>query len=277
MKYWLESILFLILLTIASCQNEAVEQDNHSGLMGRFDSIIVAQEKGPSLEYLYENTVKHISFLSKDSLTIYGDIYDNGESAVKILLCHQAGYSRGAYKQTGIILSKLGFNALAIDQRSGETALNIPNLTYKEANEKGLSTEYMDAKQDIESAIDYLYDYNGEQPIIILGSSYSASLSLLIAKNNPKIKAVVAFSPGEYLEGITLKDSIDSIQKPVFVTSSKLEVPQTTQLTSGIDSVYLTHFKPDVEGIHGARALWKETEGHKEYWNALLKFLKANY
>lgn len=277
MKYWLQSIIFILLLSVAACQNTETDQGKSSELMGKFDSIIVAQEKGPSLDYLYENTVKHISFPSIDSVIIYGDIYENDDAPIKLLLCHQAGFSRGAYKQTGIILSKLGFNALAIDQRSGESALNIPNLTYQEALSKGLPTEYMDAKIDIEAAIDFLYDLNGNEPIILVGSSYSASLSLLISKDNPKVKAVVAFSPGEYLEGITLKDSLDSLQIPMFVTSSKLEIPQTSQLISSMDTSFVTQFKPTIEGIHGARALWKETEGHKEYWNELLKFLKANY
>lgn len=277
MKYCLQTSILIVLSLLAACQEKPKEHDQVGELMGRFDSIIVAQEKGPSLTFLYENTVKHITFPSKDSITIYGDLYEGEKGVTKLLLCHQAGFSRGAYKQTGIFLSKLGFNALAIDQRSGESALNIPNLTYQEASEKGLSTEYFDAKQDIEAAVDYLYEYNGNTPIILVGSSYSASLCLLIAKGNPKIKAVAAFSPGEYLENISVRDSISGIKKPVFVTSSKLEIPQVSQLTSGIDSNFLTHFKPTIEGVHGARALWKETEGHKEYWGALLKFLKLNY
>lgn len=277
MKYWLQSIIFLSFLVIASCQEETEKPGDVNELMGRFDSIVVAQEKGPSLDYLYENTVEHISFPSADTLTIYADLYETEGVKPKILLCHQAGFSRGAYKETGIFLSKLGFNAMGIDQRSGETALGIPNLTYQEAVDKGLATEYMDAKKDIESAIDYLYEYNGNQAIILIGSSYSASICLMIAKENPKVKAAAAFSPGEYLADVSVKNSIDSTQKPLFVTSSKLEIPQTSQLISGIDSTFVTHFKPSVEGIHGARALWKDTEGHKEYWNALLKFLKTNH
>lgn len=276
MKFWCQFNIFLLGLIIVSCNENVPNEKEQSELMGKFDSVVIAQEKGPTLSYYYENMVQHITFPSKDSITIYADLYENEGSSVNILLCHQAGFSRGAYKQTGIILSKLGFNAMAIDQRSGEIALDVINLTHEEALSKGKSTEYIDAKQDIEAAIDYLYDCNGQKKLLIIGSSYSASLCLLIAKENPKVSAVVAFSPGEYLEGISVKDSLDSIQKPVFVTSSKLEVPQTTQLVSNIDSIFLTHFKPTIEGVHGARALWKETEGHKEYWNALLKFLKEN-
>lgn len=276
MKYPFQLFIFAFFITLIACREEVKEQDNQSELMGRYDSIMIAQEKGPSIDYIYENMVSHLTFPSSDSITIYADIYTSEQGQMNLLLCHQAGYSRGAYISTGIILSKLGFGAMAIDQRSGEEAKDIPNLTYQEANSKGLPTAYIDAKKDIESAIDHLYELNGQQPIIIVGSSYSASLCLLIAKENSKVCAAAAFSPGEYLEGISVKDSIDSIQKPIFITSSKLEISQTSQLISGIDSSFVTHFKPSSEGIHGAKALWKETDGHKEYWNAFLKFLKEN-
>ena len=59
MKYWLQSIIFLCLLVIASCQEDDKKQDDINELMGRFDSIVVAQEKGPSLEYLYENILNY--------------------------------------------------------------------------------------------------------------------------------------------------------------------------------------------------------------------------
>ncbi len=59
------------------------------------------------------------------------------------------------------------------------------------------------------------------QLIIVLGSSYSASLALLISETNKKIQAVIAFSPVEYLKKITVAQGITSIRIPVFATSSK--------------------------------------------------------
>jgi pimeloyl-ACP methyl ester carboxylesterase len=268
-------ILLATIYLLASCKNTATENNNDDQMMGQFDSIIVAQEKGPSLKYYYENMVQHVTFPSKDSLTIFADIYESKDGPIQILLCHQAGYSRGAYINTGMLLSQLGYNAMAIDQRSGDIAKEIPNETYKLAKEKGLPTNYLDAQQDIEAAIDYVYDCNGNLPLILVGSSYSASLCLIIGQHNPKVKAIAAFSPGEYLEGIEVANVLDSISKPIFVTSSKLEISQTNQLIAKVDSSLVTHFKPEIEGVHGARALWKETEGHKEYWQAFLQFLKS--
>ncbi len=267
--------LFLLsLFLFSSCEVDTNPNSQEDDLMGKFDSIVIAQEKGFDLKFYYENMVQHITFPSKDSVTIYADIFEFKPSPIQILLCHQAGFSRGAYMETGILLSQMGYNALAIDLRSGEIAKGIPNKTYQEAKSKGLSTEYLDSKQDIEAAIDYLYDCNGNLPIILVGSSYSASLCLIIGQKNSKVKAIAAFSPGEYLEGIVVANELDTIAKPIFVTSSKLEISQTSQIISKVDSNLVHHFKPTFEGVHGAKALWKDTDGHKEYWEAFLQFLK---
>jgi len=216
-----------------------------------------------------------ITFPSKDSLPITADVYKKKESPITILLCHQAGYSRGEYKDTAIELTKLGYAVMAIDQRSGKTVNNIDNQTAKVAREKGLGDTYLDAKQDIEAAIDYIYHQNGGQKIILVGSSYSSSLALLMGVNNAKIKAVAAFSPGEYFKGIDINKSISTYKKPVFVTSSLSESAAVKTLVNKVDSNYLTHFIPEVKGIHGSRALWETTEGNKTYWTAFNGFLSS--
>lgn len=211
-------------------------------------------------------------FPSKDGLTISADMYEVNGKKPTILLCHQAGFSRGEYKDTAIKLNHLGYSCLAIDQRSGKMANEISNETAQRATDKGLPTTYLDAKQDIEAAIDYLYDMNENQPIILVGSSYSASLVLLIGKENKKVKAVAAFSPGEYLKGIKMSDKLQDYKKPVFVTSSQNEIQQIKDLNISTKQTY-SHFQPIFEGIHGSRALWESTEGNDKYWEAFEAFL----
>jgi len=46
-------------------------------------------------------------------------------------LFHQAGSNRGEYAMIGPMLAALGFNALAIDQRSGGNAWGRTNETVK--------------------------------------------------------------------------------------------------------------------------------------------------
>ncbi|MCF6279326.1 MAG: alpha/beta hydrolase [Flavobacteriaceae bacterium] len=212
-------------------------------------------------------------FPSKEGLLISADIYEVNGKKPTVLLCHQAGFSRGEYKDTAIKLAYLGYASLAIDQRSGKIANEITNETAQRARDKSLPTGFLDARQDIEAAIDYLYDMNGNQPIILVGSSYSASLVLLIGKENEKVKAVASFSPGEYLKGIRMSDKLQDYKKPVFVTSSKKEVQQVKDLKINVVKGDYIHFEPSFEGVHGSRALWESTEGNDEYWKAFEIFL----
>lgn len=217
-----------------------------------------------------------IMFPSTDGLTITADLYEVSNPKLTILLCHQAGFSRGEYINSVNRLNVLGYTCLAIDQRSGEGVNGVENETAAIAKKNGLSTNYVDAKGDIESAIDFLYKRNNNQPILIVGSSYSASWVLVLGKENYKVKAVAAFSPGEYLEGINVTQSIAGYNKPIFVTSSKGETPKTEELLVKITSSILTHYKTNEEGIHGSRALWTSTPGSNAYWNSFLNFLEEN-
>ena len=143
-----------------------------------------------------------ITFYTQDSVLVTADTYFVQNPSAMLLLCHQAGFSRGEYKNTARKLNALGFSCMAIDQRSGSEVNGIKNLTAADANSKFMNVGYSGAKQDVLAAIDYLYAANENQPIILVGSSYSASLALWIAgERHKKIKAVAAFSPGEYLKG----------------------------------------------------------------------------
>ncbi len=221
------------------------------------------------------NNIKTITFPSKDGLTITADLYTTLKAKDFIVLCHQAGFSRGAYINTAPKLQETGYSVLAIDQRSGNKANNIVNETHLEAKRKNLPTGYLDAKQDIEAAIDYAYKLNHNKPVILVGSSYSASLVLLIATTNNKVKAVAAFSPGEYLNGINLAESIKNLKKPTFISSSQSEINRAGGVIKLIDARFVTHFKPNIKGIHGARALWQSTRGNEDYWKAFNAFLKS--
>ncbi|MBK6444067.1 MAG: hypothetical protein IPF81_01765 [Bacteroidetes bacterium] len=140
-----------------------------------------------------------VSFPSKDSLLITADWYPISTEMPIILLCHQNRFSRGEYNEAALRLNKFGFNCMAIDQRVGDEVNGIKNETAALAKAKGSNPVYADAEQDIIAALDYLYD-KYKKEIIVIGSSYSASLALKIAVNNPKVLGVAVFSPGEYFE-----------------------------------------------------------------------------
>jgi len=222
----------------------------------------------------FQSKAQNIEFPSSDELKITADLYVKDPGFPYVLLCHQARFSRGEYIETAPKLNKLGFNCMAIDQRSGGHANNIINDTAERAKQQKKPTEYVDAEQDIRAAVDYLYKKAGK-PIILVGSSYSASLVLIIANGNEKVAKVISFSPGEYIKGQSIASAATGLNKPVFVTSSKAESADVKELVKDVDEKYLTHFIPNAAGVHGSRALWKDNPNNLEYWNALLRFLKV--
>ena len=62
-----------------------------------------------------------IRFDASDGVSITADLYLAHADLNKplIVLCHQAGWSRGEYREIAPKLNALGFNCIAIDQRSG--------------------------------------------------------------------------------------------------------------------------------------------------------------
>tara|TARA_R110002073_G_scaffold72537_1_gene177650 strand:+ start:680353 stop:681093 length:741 start_codon:yes stop_codon:yes gene_type:complete len=216
-----------------------------------------------------------LTFYAQDSVIITADTYYIKDVKPTVLLCHQAGFSRGEYIETAKKLNALGFSCMAIDQRSGKEVNGIVNQTALDAINKSKNVGYSGAKKDVVAAINYLYTLNGGQPIILVGSSYSASLALWIASENKKVKAVAAFSPGEYLTNLNLAATIKTINIPAFVTSSKREIGPVEKLLRFVDPKYYTHYKPIEKGIHGSRALWTTTNGYAGYWNAFEQFIVA--
>lgn len=215
---------------------------------------------------------KTITFLSKDSLEVTADLYPNEEAKSLIILCHQADFSRGIYRNIAKRLVDSGYACLAIDQRSGREVYGVVNETNKRALELGKPTDYKSARQDVEAAIDYV-SANSTKQVYLWGSSYSASLALMIGAEDDRVKRIVAFSPGEYFDNqSTVRNSIFDLTTPVFITSSAAEYDM---VVAPLVNVLPTHnaliFKPELSGDHGSKALF--SNAGDETWEALFGFL----
>lgn len=216
-----------------------------------------------------------INFKSLDSLEISADWYFVSENAPSILLCHQAQSSRGEYKNITPKLNELGYNCLAIDLRVGSKMQGILNETNARALAKKLPLTYLDAEKDILAGIEYLYKKSNKKPILIFGSSYTASFALKNGNHNPKIAAIIAFSPGEYFEKkLNVKETLKDFDKPAFVTSSLGEAKIIRTMFGDLYSDKIYIYVPKGEGVHGAKALFMSNPNHDEYWGALKKFFE---
>ncbi len=222
---------------------------------------------------LLQGIKEKVSFQSEDGLEITADKYMVNEEYPFILLFHQAGSSRGEFRDIAEKFIKLRYNCLAVDLRSGDNANYINNETASRAREEGRSVNFLDARQDLVAAIDYVTGL-GSGELILLGSSYSASLALLEGLNHPNVQAVIAFSPGEYFgKELRMEDSLKTCSKPLFVAVTEREQPYVKQMLKAFPEDQYTLFQPDTMGVHGARALWDDNPTKDEYWLALLIFI----
>ncbi|PHS65843.1 MAG: hypothetical protein COB12_06355 [Flavobacterium sp.] len=220
---------------------------------------------------------KTIEFPAEDGVTITADLYlIEDAKAPFIILFHQAGYSRGEYLEIAPKLNKLGFNCMAIDQRSGKGVNGIKNETNKSATALNKKTKYPDAIPDVEAAFNYVKNELKASKIIIWGSSYSAALVLYLGSQHPnEIAGILSFSPGEYfkIDGKEIKSYTSKIICPVFITSAKNEHDSWKGMYDMITSEK-SYFLPKVKGKHGSKALWENSKENEDYWRAVTEFLK---
>ncbi|NNF02609.1 MAG: hypothetical protein HKN22_07975 [Bacteroidia bacterium] len=224
-----------------------------------------------------DNQFETITFVNPDGVKISADLYLASASSDFIILLHQDRSSRGEYREIAKQLLIMGYNCLAVDLRSGESSNDVKNLTMAEALKKGKTTRLLDSKSDIETAISYVFQNYDNKPIL-LGSKFSASLAMMVGKDNKNVKAVVAFSPGEYFksEKVNFVESVKGLDKPTFIAGSASETSSIEVYSEYVLNDNKMLFIPnDEEGAKGSQALLLEVPSQNKYWAALEEFLKS--
>lgn len=191
-----------------------------------------------------------------------------------ILLFHQRGSSRSEFFEIGPRLAANGYSSLAIDQRGGGDMWAVPNLP---AERWGENDSHWDAMPDLEAAFGWAAAR--DLPIMLWGSSYSAALVFpLAAAHGDRVRAVLAFSPGEYLGGQAVTGAAATLTMPIFISSATTlnEVAYAQPVFDAVGSADKVYFLPKAGGAHGSLAMIRSEnpDGHEEVWAAVLSFLR---
>jgi dienelactone hydrolase len=212
-----------------------------------------------------------------DGVSVYAVAYEGPTPvAPLILLFHQAGSSKDEYTPIAPRLALLGYGALAIDQRSGGD-LYAPNETVQHL---GRSTQnYPAALPDMDAALAWAKRTHPHAPIYAWGSSYSAALVFAFAARHPHdIKAVIAFSPGEYITTNKhfVRDAAARVHCPVFIDSAADagEEKSAKAILAAVPSSDKMQYVPE-NGVHGSSTLRddRDAAGAAENWDAVTRFL----
>ena len=222
-----------------------------------------------------------VTLIAEDGVRVAGVHTSVEKPKALILLFHQAESGKDEYATIAPRLATWGYASLRIDQRTGgdlfggnETArgLGVPK------GHVATPAEYLAAKPDLEAALAWARDQ--KLPVILWGSSYSASLVFLLAAEHPgAVKAVMAFSPGEYFDDNTLvARAAAKVKAPVFVTSAQdgHEIDAARDILAVVPGVQKEQFVPKQGGVHGSSTLLraKNKDGAEPAWAAVIAFLR---
>lgn len=217
-----------------------------------------------------------VSLRAADGLALAGEALPASRTPARgmVLLFHMAGSNLGEYATIAPAFARRGFDTLAIDQRSGgpgwgrrnETAARLPR-----------DPGFMAAMPDLEGALAYARERRPQGRVLVLGSSYSAALVFLLAAGaGASVSAVLAFSPGEYLSGVSVRAAASRVACPVFVTqdSDRAEQAGAAAILAAVPGRPRRQFNP-VAGAHGASILREDRNPHgaATAWSAVDAFL----
>jgi dienelactone hydrolase len=213
-----------------------------------------------------------IEFTARDGVNVFADFYATPRRDAPFILCfHMAKSNRGEYEKIAPRLVKLGFQVLAVDQRSGGGNFGRMNETVARL---GKRTSYIEALPDLEAAIAWAKQRAPASKLLVWGSSYSASLVILLAAEHPEVDGVLSFSPGEYLGGQSkVAAAAAQVKQPIFMTSARDEAQTVAPIFAAAASSDKTQFIPKGHGEHGSSALLQQEPAPDEYWAAVETFL----
>jgi dienelactone hydrolase len=195
-----------------------------------------------------------------------------GDGRPIVLLFHQAGGSGAEYDAIAPRIRKLGFDTLAVDQRSGGSGFGRANRTVQRL---GRSSGYLSALPDLQAAVDWAAARHAPG-IIAWGSSYSASLVFLLAERETRLAAVISFSPGEYFDDPGLvRRAASNVRVPVLVSSASTpdEIAAAAAIVAAIPGGTAVQIRPR-QAVHGSIAL--ASPGGNDVWPAVEQFLSAH-
>ncbi|MBB5709584.1 alpha/beta hydrolase [Sphingomonas xinjiangensis] len=216
-----------------------------------------------------------VTLTAADGVKIDGVYTQVEHPRALILLFHQDRSGKDEYALIAPRLAQSGFASLRIDQRVGGDLFG-GNPT---AQRLGKRVGYLDAKPDLVAALGWAKPK--KLPVILWGSSYSASLAVLLAAERPDaVAGALAFSPAEYFgDRNLLARAAAKTRTPLFVTSAQdgREIDAARGVIEAAPAETKVQFIPKLGGVHGSSTLLREhnPNGAEPAWKAVLAFLDS--
>jgi pimeloyl-ACP methyl ester carboxylesterase len=198
-----------------------------------------------------------------------------------IVAFHMEGSSRAEFRDIAKTFLDYNGSVLAVDLRAGKEAKGVANATAAafEAKHQRPATP-AEAYADVVEAVAWARELHEGAKVVLLGSGYSASLALVYAAREPEgCDAVIAFSPGELIEGWTVAAEVRGVKVPVYVSCGNgiEEKSRTTRVSNALDKKLRASFYPP-DGLVAPRGALQleqsDVNAHRRVWNGVYAILK---
>lgn len=217
-----------------------------------------------------------VEFYSTDSLILTADHYFSNEDNPYILFFHSENSSRGEFDNIAYRFTKMHYNCLAVDLRTGDKYGYVANESAQRDSASNRDKRLINGEQDILASIAFAQTLS-KKNIILFGSSSSASLSLKVASEISNIDAVMALSPGEYFKpDFSVENIVSEFKIPIFIAGNEIEQPYLKDIFFELNEEYKSMVNPvgNTTG-RGTELLSKDNPANNEYWMAVLIFIKS--
>ena len=223
-KFIASTISALFFGAVCQTQNSATNANQTTNIVTENSANSVSNNANTPVENSEKAAAQTINFDAPDGVRIVGTFYAaNKENSPAVLMLHQFGGSRAAYKDLARQFRENGINVLTIDGRGfGEST--------RKADGSRVSVSQSDEpvagmKSDVSAAVNFLSGQKtvDKTRIGIVGASYGSSLAIIHASDNPEIKAVALLSPGtNYFGNLPTMPAIEKYgARPVLIVAAE--------------------------------------------------------
>lgn len=173
--------------------------------------------------------VETVTFESEDGFALTGDLWRAEASDAPVaLLLHQFNADRHSFQDLQPALTAAGFTVLSLDQRGqGASTLRRASGVAQTVRIRALPKERVgplvaSGPKDVAAALAFLAGQGlSVDRVVLVGSSYGCTVSLLAAAEGHRVRGVALLSPGADYFGVDALDAARSYSGPLFAVAAE--------------------------------------------------------
>lgn len=154
--------------------------------------------------------MQKIRFKTEDGLEIVGNYFPAEKNdAPAIIFLHMMPETKESWSDFAKKVTREGFQCLAIDLRGHGESQGGP------VGSKNFSdAEHIASINDVISAVEFFVDKGiAVENISLVGASIGANLAIVFQSGNPRMRAIVALSPGLNYRGVEIEHSAKDLKE----------------------------------------------------------------